>query len=595
MGYTLDEISNDITRQTKAAFEPSLDYVVVKIPRWAFEKFPGADSSLGPQMKSVGEVMSLGRTFDEALQKAVQSLETGVDCLDGTGPNRPFNGKEAPQVNDLVTPTPFRLYEVFRALKNGITPAQINEKNGMDIWFLEEILRIADMETELASLPGPVGEIDARLLYRAKRMGFADTRLARLLSRPEKTLSGLDIRMMRKKAGVLPTYQQVDTCAAEFEAYTPYLYSAYEIGDEATPTKNPKKILILGSGPNRIGQGIEFDYCCCQAAFALSKMGYEVIMHNCNPETVSTDYDTSDRLYFEPMTFEHVMNVVERENPLGVVLQLGGQTPLNLADSLEIAGVPILGTSPASIRLAEDREEFSVLLEQLDIPHPEYGIARSLAEGQKVAEKIGYPVLVRPSFVLGGRAMAIVGDRGHLGQFMRNALDAAPGKPVLIDRFMEDAYEIDVDALSDGSQVVVGAIMQHIEEAGVHSGDSACVLPPYKVSSYHLHTIREYTHQLGMALKVIGILNVQFAIKEDVVYVIEVNPRASRTVPYASKATGLAMARIASQLMVGKSLAELGITPGSAGGRLLCKRSCDAVQEIGRGRYPSGARDAFYR
>ena len=395
-------------------------------------------------------------------------------------------------------------------------------------------------------------------------MGFADSHLARLLSlrgegeSEETSISAADVRNLRNRLGILPTFQRVDTCAAEFEAQTPYLYSAYESEDESRPTGR-RKILILGSGPNRIGQGVEFDYCCCQAAFALSGMGFETIMLNCNPETVSTDYDTADRLYFEPLTLEHVLNVVEREQPEGVIVQFGGQTPLNLADGLERLGVPILGTAPASIHLAEDRERFAALLGELDIPQPANVIARTLAEAREAAAQIGYPVLVRPSFVLGGRAMAVVTDESQLQGFVEKAFEAAPGQPLLIDQFMEDAYEIDVDALADGERVVIGAIMQHIEEAGVHSGDSACVLPPYKVSAYHLDFIRDYTERLGLALDVRGLMNVQFAIKEDVVYVLEVNPRASRTVPFASKATGLPLARIAAQVMAGKSLAELGV------------------------------------
>jgi len=555
-GYTLDEIPNDITGQTVAAFEPALDYVVVKIPRWSFEKFPGVDTTLGPQMKSVGEVMALGSTFKQALMKAIQSLEIGVDAPDGSGPAR-REWMDAPgTLEEIVRPTSGRLFSVYRALRSGISCAEIAQHNRMDTWFLAQMGEIAALE--LALRERTPATIAADLLRRAKRAGFADSHLARLLSRPGAPFSFLEMRRLRQQMGIRPTFQRVDTCAAEFASQTPYLYSAYETEDESWPTSGPK-IMILGGGPNRIGQGIEFDYCCCQAAFTLSQRGYEIIMHNCNPETVSTDYDTSDRLYFEPMTLEHVLDVVEREQPEGVILQLGGQTPLNLAEGLEKAGVPILGTSPSSIALAEDREQFADLLERLDIAHPEYGIASSLEGGREVARQIGYPVLVRPSFVLGGRAMAIVGDESQLAGFVEAALEAAPGQPLLIDRFMEDAYEIDVDALADGERVVIGAIMQHIEEAGVHSGDSACILPPYKVSQYHLNTIREYTERLGLALQVKGILNIQFAIKEDVVYVIEVNPRASRTVPYASKATGLPMARIAAQVMAGRKLADLGV------------------------------------
>ncbi len=398
-------------------------------------------------------------------------------------------------------------------------------------------------------------------------MGFADSHIARLLnpsfSIPHSSSSiqhsALSIRELRKSLGITPVFQRVDTCAAEFEAQTPYLYSAYETDDESCPT-DKEKILILGGGPNRIGQGIEFDYCCCQAAFALSKMGYETIMYNCNPETVSTDYDTANRLYFEPLTLEHVLNVIEREQPMGVIVQFGGQTPLNLAAGLEAAGVKILGTSPHAIQLSEDREQFAKLLRELDIPQPENGIARSLEEARGVAERIGYPVLVRPSFVLGGRAMALVESEEYLAGFIQGAIEAAPGQPILIDRFMEDAFEIDVDALADGERVVIGAVMQHIEEAGVHSGDAACVLPPYKVSAYHQNIMREYTEQLGLALGVRGLMNVQFALKDEVVCVLEVNPRASRTVPYASKATGLNLAYVAAQVMAGRKLEELGVT-----------------------------------
>ena len=555
VGYTLDEITNDITKQTKAAFEPSLDYVVVKIPRWAFEKFPGVDPTLGPQMKSVGEAMALGRTFPEALHKAIQSLEIGVDALDGSGPSRDLPA-EHESVATLRTATADRLFRVYRAIRQGMSLEEISKATGYDLWFLAQMkeiesreLEIRDCRTEAALKP---------LLRYAKQLGFADSYLARILPSSFVPLD-LSFREFRQKLGILPTFQRVDTCAAEFEAQTPYLYSAYEMEDESRPT-DKLKILILGGGPNRIGQGIEFDYCCCQAAFALSKMGYETIMYNCNPETVSTDYDTADRLYFEPLTLEHVLNVIEREQPVGVIVQFGGQTPLNLAAGLEAAGVKILGTSPHAIQLSEDREEFAKLLKALDIPQPENGIARSLEEAREVAQRIGYPVLVRPSFVLGGRAMAFVESEEHLAGFIEKAIEAAPGQPILIDKFMEDAFEIDVDALADGERVVLGAVMQHIEEAGVHSGDAACVLPPYKVSAYHQGIMREYTEQLGLALGVRGLMNVQFALKDEVVCVLEVNPRASRTVPYASKATGLNLAYIAAQVMAGKKLEELGIT-----------------------------------
>jgi carbamoyl-phosphate synthase large subunit len=554
VGYTLDEITNDITKQTKAAFEPSLDYVVVKIPRWAFEKFPNVDPTLGPQMKSVGEAMALGRTFPEALNKAVQSLEIGVDALDGSGPNRELP-IEPESESTLKTPYADRLFRIYRAIRQGMSLDEISKVTGYDLWFLAQMKEIETREFEIRDCKT---EEELRPILRsAKQLGFADSHISRLLTNYQSPVSSL--RELRKRLNILPTFQRVDTCAAEFEAQTPYLYSAYEMDDEARPT-DKQKILILGGGPNRIGQGIEFDYCCCQAAFALSKMGFETIMYNCNPETVSTDYDTADRLYFEPLTLEHVLNVIDREQPIGVIVQFGGQTPLNLSAGLEAAGVKILGTSPHAIQLSEDREEFAKLLKELDIPQPENGIARSLEEAREVAKKIGYPVLVRPSFVLGGRAMALVETESSLAGFIQQAIEAAPGQPILIDKFMEDAFEIDVDALADGERVVVGAVMQHIEEAGVHSGDAACVLPPYKVSAYHQGIMREYTEQLGLALGVRGLMNVQFAMKDEVVCVLEVNPRASRTVPYASKATGLNMAYVAAQVMAGKTLQELGVT-----------------------------------
>jgi carbamoyl-phosphate synthase large subunit len=558
VGYTLDEITNDITKQTKAAFEPSLDYVVVKIPRWAFEKFPGVDPTLGPQMKSVGEAMALGRTFPEALNKAIQSLEIGVDAPDGSGPSRSLLAN-AETLSTLTTPTADRLFRVYRAIRQGMSLEEISKATGYDLWFLAQMREMQNVEFRMQNAENKMQNAELKMLLReAKQMGFADSHLARLLD-PSCLHHHSSFRELRKSVGILPTFQRVDTCAAEFEAQTPYLYSAYEMDDESRPT-HKQKILILGGGPNRIGQGIEFDYCCCQAAFALSKMGYETIMYNCNPETVSTDYDTADRLYFEPLTLEHVLNVIDREKPIGVIVQFGGQTPLNLASGLEAAGVKILGTSPRAIQLAEDREEFAKLLKTLDIPQPENGVARSLEEAREVAGRIGYPVLVRPSFVLGGRAMALVDSEENLAGFIQQAIEAAPGQPILIDKFMEDAFEIDVDALSDGERVVVGAVMQHIEEAGVHSGDAACVLPPYKVSAYHQGIMREYTELLGLALGVRGLMNVQFALKGEVVCVLEVNPRASRTVPYASKATGLNLAYIAAQVMAGKSLEELGVT-----------------------------------
>ena len=552
VGYTLDEIANDITGQTTAAFEPSLDYAVVKIPRWAFEKFPGVDAVLGPQMKAIGEVMALGRTFPEALNKAVQSLEIGVDALDGSGPDHDLPA-ESETLETLKIPTAERLFQVYRAVRQGLLLEDIHQATGYDLWFLAEMQSIVSMEKEIAAC-AVLDASCAPVLREAKRMGFADSHIGRLIGRTD-----LDVRQARNELGILPTFQRVDTCAAEFEAQTPYLYSAYEMEDESRPT-GKQKIMILGGGPNRIGQGIEFDYCCCQAAFALSRIGYETIMVNCNPETVSTDYDTADRLYFEPLTLEHVLNIVDRENPVGVIVQFGGQTPLNLSAGLEAAGVKILGTSPHAIQLSEDREAFAQLLTQMDIPQPQNGIARSLEEARAVAQEIGYPVLVRPSFVLGGRAMALVESEASLAGFIEKAMQASPGQPILIDKFMEDAFEIDVDALADGERVVIGAVMQHIEEAGVHSGDAACVLPPYKVSAYHQGIMREFTEQLGLALNVQGLMNVQFALKDEMVYVLEVNPRASRTVPYASKATGLNLAYVAAQVMAGRSLVELGVT-----------------------------------
>ncbi len=464
---------------------------------------------------------------------------------------------EPETLSTLVTPTADRLFRVYRAIRQGMSLEEISKATGYDLWFLAQLEEIGNWELVIKDCKTEA-ELKPVLRF-AKQHGFADSHIARLLSNYYLPITTSEVRNLRRRFNILPTFQRVDTCAAEFEAQTPYLYSAYEMDDESRPT-DKQKILILGGGPNRIGQGIEFDYCCCQAAFALSEMGFETIMYNCNPETVSTDYDTADRLYFEPLTLEHVLNVIDREQPVGVIVQFGGQTPLNLAAGLEAAGVKILGTSPHAIQLSEDREEFAKLLKDLDIPQPENGIARSLEEAREVAQRIGYPVLVRPSFVLGGRAMALVESEGHLAGFIQKAIEAAPGQPILIDKFMEDAFEVDVDALCDGERVVVGAVMQHIEEAGVHSGDAACVLPPYKVSAYHQGIMREYTEQLGLALSVRGLMNVQFALKDEVVCVLEVNPRASRTVPYASKATGLNLAYIAAQVMAGKNLEELGVT-----------------------------------
>ncbi len=582
IGYTLDEIPNDITRKTPACFEPTLDYVVVKIPKWQFEKFPGADESLGPQMKSVGEVMAIGRTFKEALQKGIRALDTG---------KRVGSQKIEPKIltQRLVTPHPERLTYVQYAIRQGHTIKQIAKMTSIDPWFLYQLKEINDMQLELEK--HPMESIPTEVLREAKRMGFSDGRLAGTWRLDGK--GGQEkVRHFRKKHGLKPVYKRVDTCAAEFESYTPYLYSTYEEEDEAAPTAK-KKVVILGSGPNRIGQGIEFDYCCCHASYALREDGYETIMINCNPETVSTDYDTSDRLYFEPLTLEDVFAVCEHEAsggaPVGVIVQFGGQTPLNLSLPLKAAGVNIIGTTPESIDLAEDRKRFGKLLEELDIPQAPGAMVASVEEAVEAAKKIGFPVLVRPSYVLGGRAMVIAYDEDTIMQYMKQAVEYSQDRPVLIDKFLEDAIEVDVDALSDGEDVVIGGIMQHIEEAGIHSGDSSCVLPAVDIPEPLLKRMREYTFRLARALKVIGLMNVQFAIPRGShvgmgapsvssgqalarpggaelrgqtadgngkVYVLEVNPRASRTVPFVSKATGVPMAKIAARLMTGRKLRE---------------------------------------
>ena len=564
VGYTLDEIPNDITRKTPACFEPTLDYVVVKIPKWQFEKFPGADESLGPQMKSVGEVMAIGRTFKEALLKAVRSLDTG---------KKVGAEKIEPKIltQRLVTPHPERLSYLRYAIRQGYTVKQIARMTGIDPWFLQQMKEINDMQLELEK--HPMESIPAEVLRDAKRMGISDGRLAGVW-RLDANKGALEkIRHLRKKHGVMPVYKRVDTCAAEFESFTPYMYSTYEEEDEAAPTAK-KKVMILGAGPNRIGQGIEFDYCCCHAAYALRDDGYETIMVNCNPETVSTDYDTSDRLYFEPLTLEDVLAIYEHETSagasVGVIVQFGGQTPLNLSLPLKAAGVQIIGTSPESIDLAEDRKRFGKLLEELELPQAAGATATSVEEAVAAAAKIGYPVLVRPSYVLGGRAMVIAYDDETIVRYMKEAVEYSQDRPILIDKFLEDALEVDVDALSDGEDVVIGGIMQHIEEAGIHSGDSSCVLPAVDIPKHLLDTMREYTFKLARALKVIGLMNIQFAIPRasgeksvsggngagPKVYVIEVNPRASRTVPFVSKATGVPLAKIASRLMVGRKLKE---------------------------------------
>jgi carbamoyl-phosphate synthase large subunit len=557
VGYTLDEVPNDITRKTPACFEPTLDYVVVKIPKWQFEKFPGADENLGPQMKSVGEVMAIGRTFKEALMKGIRALDTG---------KRVGGQKIEPKIltQRLVTPHPERLAYLQYALRQGHTVKQLAKMTSIDPWFLFQLKEINDLQLELEK--HPMESVPVGLLREVKRHGFSDGRLAGAwrLKGQEK------VRHLRKKHGIQPVYKRVDTCAAEFESFTPYLYSTYEEEDEAAPTEN-KKVIILGSGPNRIGQGIEFDYCCCHAAFALRDDGYETIMINCNPETVSTDYDTSERLYFEPLTLEDVLAVCEHEAstsaPVGVIVQFGGQTPLNLALPLKAAGIRIIGTSPESIDLAEDRKRFNRLLEELEIPQPPGAMAASIEEALEGTARVGYPVLVRPSYVLGGRAMVIAYDEESVVRYMKEAVEYSHDRPILIDHFLEDAIEVDVDALSDGEDVVIGGIMQHIEEAGIHSGDSSCVLPAVDIPEPLLAQMREYTFKLARALKVIGLMNIQFAIPRgngksgkgehhSKVYVLEVNPRASRTVPFVSKATGVPMAKIAARLMTGRKLRE---------------------------------------
>jgi carbamoyl-phosphate synthase large subunit len=544
IGYTLDEIPNDITKKTPASFEPTIDYVVTKIPKWNFEKFRDAEDVLGTQMKSVGEVMAIGRTFKESLFKGLRSLEA-------VKPLRLEDVSNDELQRKLARPNSQRFSYITYALEHGWSIDEIYRLSRIDRWFLDQLKQVMEIQEQVEGKT--LEEIPLDLLRAFKEAALSDRRLAYLTSRTED-----EVRAYRKTLGLIPVYKRVDTCGAEFESYTPYLYSTYEEEDEAQPTDR-KKIMILGSGPNRIGQGIEFDYCCCHASFALHEAGWETIMVNCNPETVSTDYDTSDRLYFEPLTFEDVMNIVDVEKPAGVIVQFGGQTPLNLAMRLHEAGVPIIGTSPDSIDLAEDRKRFGALLNDLGIPQPENGTATSIAEAREIAERIGYPVLVRPSYVLGGRAMAIVYDQETLDDYMRTAVDFSHDRPVLIDKFLEQAAEFDVDALADNTDCVIAGIQEHIEEAGIHSGDSSCVLPPVRIAAEHLDTMRHYTRKLASALTVSGLMNIQFAIKDDRVYVLEVNPRASRTVPFVSKATGVPIARIAALVMAGRKLKEFGL------------------------------------
>ena len=550
VGYTLDELPNDITKKTPASFEPTLDYVVVKIPRWDFEKFPGADTTLTTQMRSVGEVMALGRTFKEALQKAIRSLEIGRLGLVGEREELLLSAELIR--SSLERPNPQRIFSLYQALLAGVSVEDLARWTGIDPWFLSQLDEIALLEKrirnyDLASLP-------AEMLWQAKRFGFSDATLAKILK-----TSARAVRARRIQLGMRPVYKKVDTCAAEFEAQTPYLYSTYEADEcEAAPTQR-KKVLVLGGGPYRIGQGIEFDYCCCHAAFALRELGFETIMINCNPETVSTDYDTSERLYFDPLTLEDVLNLVEIERPHGVIVQFGGQTPLKLALPLAEQGVPIWGTSPKNIDLAEDREKFNLVLDELRVRHPRGGIARSREEALTVARALGFPVLVRPSYVLGGRAMAICYDQGDLEHYIAEAVRVSPEHPILIDEFLQDALEVDVDAIADGTDCVIGGIMEHIERAGIHSGDSCCVLPPFTLSAEIIEEIRAVTKKLAQRLRVVGLINIQFAVQKGILYVLEVNPRASRTVPFVSKATGLPLAKLAAKVMAGMTLRELGL------------------------------------
>jgi carbamoyl-phosphate synthase large subunit len=551
IGYTLDEIANDITLKTPASFEPTIDYVVTKIPRFTFEKFPGADPTLGTQMKSVGEVMAIGRTFKESLQKAIRSLEIDVYGLEP----RITNGVPKEEIlKRLRVPTPDRLWYLGDAIRAGISIDEIYDASRIDPWFLGQIEQIVEMEGRLSRPTGLEEGNGRETLRQAKAFGFSDIRLGELTGKTQD-----DIRTLRHRLDVRPVFKRVDTCAAEFEAYTPYLYSSYEDEDESGPT-DKKKIMILGGGPNRIGQGIEFDYCCVHGAFALKEDGFETIMVNCNPETVSTDYDTSDRLYFEPLTLEDVLEICNREKPDGVIVQFGGQTPLKLAVPLAKAGVPIIGTAPDAIDRAEDRKQFKELLIKLDLKQPPNDIAHSYDEVMEVAKRIGYPLVVRPSYVLGGRAMEIVHGQEDLKDYLQNVVKASPEHPILLDGYLTDAVEIDVDAVSDGEDVVIGGIMEHIEEAGVHSGDSSCSLPPYSLGRYHLDEIRRITRALALELGVKGLMNLQLALKDGEIYVLEVNPRASRTVPFVSKAIGVPLAKVGARVMAGKKLKEIGYT-----------------------------------
>ncbi len=559
LGYTLDELPNDITRETMASFEPTIDYCVVKAPRWAFEKFPGAKDELTTAMKSVGETMAIGRTFKEALQKGLRGLEVGRAGLLGDGKD-PKDLQPEVLREKLAVPNSKRIFFVAMAMKQGMSLEDIHQLTSIDPWFLTNLKQLVDLETELAgraawgSLKDPLSDLGEDLLRQAKEWGFSDRQIAHLLGSDEHS-----VRARRKELGIKHVYKLVDTCAAEFEAYTPYFYSTYEIEDECR-AGDRKKVMILGGGPNRIGQGIEFDYCCVHASFALEELGIESIMVNSNPETVSTDYDTSDKLYFEPLTLEDVLNIIESEKPWGIIVQFGGQTPLNLAVPLEKAGAPILGTTPDAIDRAEDRDRFCEILIKLKLRQPDNGTATNVEQAVAIAERIGYPVVVRPSYVLGGRAMEIVYDRDSLRRYMTEAVEASPDHPILIDKFLENAVEVDVDAVADGETCVVAGVMEHIEEAGVHSGDSACVLPPHTLGQDMIQEILESTRALAFELGVKGLMNVQYAVMDGLLYILEVNPRASRTAPFVSKATGIPWAKVATKVMVGMSLKEQGIT-----------------------------------
>jgi len=569
VGYTLDEIDNDITRETPACFEPSIDYVVVKVPRFAFEKFQGTDETLTTKMKSVGEAMAIGRTFTEALGKAMRSMEDGRGGLGADGKDIYV---EHHFEERLAVPGDGRMFYVAEAFARGWSVERIHDLTRYDPWFLYQIERSIKVERSIAGRA--LGDLSAEELLEAKRHGLSDVQLAHLTGATEAT-----VRAVRLAHGVKPTFKSVDTCAAEFAAFTPYYYKTYEDEDEVAPSDR-RKVMILGAGPNRIGQGIEFDYCCVHAAYALSEAGFETIMVNCNPETVSTDYDTSDRLYFEPLTFEDVMDIVEAEKPEGVVVTFGGQTPLKLAHALEAAGVPIMGTKPEAIDLAEDRKRFAAILDELGILYPEAGTATSFAEALEVAKRIGYPLLVRPSYVLGGRGMVLAYDEFYLEKYMAEATSISPDHPVLLDRFLEGAIEVDVDAVCDGETVYVGGVMEHIEEAGIHSGDSACCIPPFTLSEDVVGRIREHTRALGLRLGVHGLLNIQFAVKDATIYVLEVNPRASRTVPFVSKASGVPLAKVAARVMAGEKLEDMGLPAEDREARRFCVK--EAVMPFGR-------------